>query len=205
MADRGGFAYPETVMTSWRTRLSALSCAVLLILAVAASSFHARADQTSPDLKVLFQQLKHAQDSQIAGAIEGEIWQIWRHTDDAEVNQHMQQGILQMHAGNLDAALKIYNRMVKAAPDFAEAWNKRATIYYYLGDYHASMADIQRTLALEPRHFGALSGMSLVLEKLGQYDDAIKALKKALEIDPLMDGGQAHLQHLIKLRDQHQI
>lgn len=189
-------------MTMWRTVFTLL---LILPLAVAAPFAHARADQTSPDLKILFQQLKTAQDTQVAGAIQQEIWQIWLHSGDAEVNQHMQEGVVLMNAGHLKAALKIYDRMVKAAPDFAEAWNKRATINYFLGNYDASLSDIRHTLALEPRHFGALSGKSLVLEKLGRYDDAIKALKAALRVDPMMPGGEAHMKHLEKVRDQHQI
>ena len=86
--------------------------------------------------------------------------------------------------------------MVRAAPDFAEAWNKRATVHYLMGNFEASVADIRRTLALEPRHFGALSGMGLIYDAIGNQTAAMKVWEKALEIHPHLPGMKARIQEL---------
>ncbi len=89
-----------------------------------------------------------------------------------------------MRQGILPSALDDFSTAVAWAPDFAEAWHKRATVHFLMGNYPASIADLRRTLALEPRHFGALAGLGLIYLKLDDERAALKALEKALEINP---------------------
>ena len=89
-----------------------------------------------------------------------------------------------LHLGQPQTAINQFTRVIEATPQFAEGWNRRATAYFMVGDFDASLRDIQQTLALEPRHFGALSGLSMILENTLQYDKAIQAEKLLLELMP---------------------
>ena len=86
--------------------------------------------------------------------------------------------------GGYDGALKIFNQIVIVAPDFSEAWNKRATVLYLMGDFAGSVRNIESTLALEPRHFGALSGLGLIYRAIDKPESALKVFEKTLEIHP---------------------
>jgi tetratricopeptide (TPR) repeat protein len=94
------------------------------------------------------------------------------------------------------AALAIFDRIVAAAPDFAEGWNKRATVHWLLGDHGASLRDIGRTLALEPRHFGALSGLAMIHQAHGRVFEALDALEKIARIHPRMPDLAARIEAL---------
>ena len=89
-----------------------------------------------------------------------------------------------LHLGQPQTAIDQFTGVIEAIPQFAEGWNRRATAYFMVGDFEASLRDIQQTLALEPRHFGALSGLSMILENTLQYDKAIQAEKLLLELMP---------------------
>lgn len=95
-------------------------------------------------------------------------------------------------------ALDVLDQIVLLKPDFAEAWNKRATVEFVLKDFGASLSDIKRALALEPRHFGALAGLGIILEDLGREDEAISAYKRALELNPRMETVRESLEKLEK-------
>ena len=100
----------------------------------------------------------------------------------------MEIGIGQMAYRNYPSALESFEEMVDLVPEFAEAWNKRATVHWLLGNYQDSLSDIDKTLALEPRHFGALSGRGQVYVDLEEWDLALKAFEDALEVYPQMVG-----------------
>lgn len=167
-------------MKSNAMKMTALCLAALIF------SAGALADQDDPRLEDLFKRLRAASDQVEAAPIEELIWQIWMEHADPSIESQMQRGIQQMNFGDSAGALATFDRLVEAAPDFAEAWNKRATIHYLLGNYAASEADIVKTLQLEPFHFGALSGRGLVLLAQGKYEEARNAFSRALEVNPTM-------------------
>lgn len=101
-----------------------------------------------------------------------------------------------MQAGDYQGALATFDDLVERNPEFAEAWNKRATVHYLLGNDEASVADIVETLELEPRHFGALSGLALIYERNDQPVAAASALRRALAVHPQMGGGERRLKRL---------
>ena len=146
----------------------------------------AAADQSDPRLEDLFKRLQSATSVAEAAPIEELIWQIWFEHSDSAIASRMATGVLQMNSGDLAGALDTFDRLVQDAPNFAEAWNRRATLHYQMGNYAASEADIAKVLQLEPFHFGALSGRGLVLISQGQYEAARNAFGRALEVHPNM-------------------
>lgn len=146
----------------------------------------ARAAQDDPRLARLFVALQAAQSPDGAHALEAQITHIWAESSDPETQQLMAKGLTLMAEDENEAALKVFDAMVAHAPDFAEGWNKRATLEFVLSDYNASMADIARTLKLEPRHFGALAGLGQVELALGNKNAALAAFNQALAIDPYL-------------------
>ncbi len=142
------------------------------------------ADQKDPRLSALFDGLASAASSVEAAPIEQRIWQLWIRADDDALNRTMAAGMHAMDIGDGAAALEAFNAAVAAKPDFAEAWNKRATLYYLLRRFPESIADIERTLELEPRHFGALSGLALIREAQNKPFEALEAVDGVSQIHP---------------------
>ena len=164
-----------------------------------------RADQKDPRLDGLFEELQTLEDAQIANAVEFQIWQIWTQSRNAAVNLLMRTGIGAMEREDFAAALISFDRITTMEPDFAEGWNKRATLLYFLGDYSGSLTDIDKTLALEPRHFGAYSGRGLVFMKLERFDLAREAFEQALEINPHAIGAKRHLEQVLLEMEKNRI
>lgn len=160
----------------------------ILLLAAIASALPAAADQTDARLKGLFARLQSTQSANEAKQLEAGIWQLWLETTDQQVARKVAAGVAAMNQGALKTALAIFDDVVKQAPNYAEGWNKRASVYYMMDAYDKSLSDVARTLALEPRHFGALSGLSLIYQELGDDAKALKALEKAQALHPLMPG-----------------
>ena len=125
---------------------------------------------------------------QEAVEVDRRIWLLWLHSEDKAVNRLMAQGVIAMQRGALDRALDRFDEIVGRAPDFAEGWNKRATVLYMMGRHRESVADVQQVLNLEPRHYGALSGLGMILVAIGQEEDALEWLRRALELNPYLDG-----------------
>ncbi len=164
----------------------------------------AAADQNDLRLDGLFAKLDAAPDPGAARDIELRIWDIWTRHDDEALNTMMETGQVAMARRDYPAALETFEQMVVLAPDFAEAWNKRATIHWLLGNYQSSLADIDRTLALEPRHFGALSGQGLVYSELEEWDLALRAFEAALRVYPQMTGPRVNAEatrHFLQSRE----
>lgn len=156
----------------------------------------ASASQDDPRLVTLFEELKAATDIEQARDVEERIWEIWLVSESDIVNGYMSAGIRAMSLRDPEAALVAFDEVVTIAPEFAEGWNKRATLHYLLGNFEQSVADIQKTLALEPRHFGALSGLGLINLALGRDGKALEAFDAALKIYPLMPGADTHIKAL---------
>jgi tetratricopeptide (TPR) repeat protein len=117
--------------------------------------------------------------------IESVIWAIWAQSGDRELDHLLADGATAMSSQDYTTALSDFDDLTRRAPDFAEGWNKRATVLYLMGDLQASLNDIQRVLELEPRHFGALAGLGLVNLGLDQDEAARDAFQRVLKIDPM--------------------
>ena len=143
-----------------------------------------KADQNDPRLNNLFKKLNKTENQQEISDIIKDIWNIWYEVDDPKVIEYFEKGIQAMRIRNYPLAVRFFNNLIEEDPNFAEAWNKRATVYFMMGDFDKSMQDIIKTLELEPRHFGALDGMGLIFIHQGQYQQAIDVYDKMLEIFP---------------------
>ena len=157
-----------------------------------------RADQSDEQLEELFDRLRTTADPQEAQIIEVQIWRIWTDSGRDDINALVEVGSRSMAQGLLKEAIAIFDRVVTTLPDFAEGWNKRATAHYLNGDYTASMIDIERTLALEPRHFGAISGMGLIFMARGDEANALRAFEEVLKVHPYARGAKARVEELHK-------
>lgn len=118
---------------------------------------------------------------------ETEILMLWSRSGSASADYLLDRGRAALEAGDFDQAYQHLTALTDHAPDFAEGWNARATLFFQTGDYGPSIADIQRTLALEPRHFGALTGLGFMLEEMGEMEAALDAFRAAQAIHPHRD------------------
>jgi tetratricopeptide (TPR) repeat protein len=160
----------------------------LVLILLAFASVTAAADQKDPRLDKLFARLKAATTIEVSQPIEAQIWEIWMESGDQNVDALMAIGTAALNDEDYGQAYRAFGRVVQLAPNFAEGWNKRATALYLLGRFQDSMKDIDKTLALEPRHFGALSGLGLCNAQLDKEKEALDAFEKALAINPNMPG-----------------
>ena len=141
------------------------------------------------NLDTLFAALKVAPDEATAKAIEDRIWALWVVSDSDTCNLLMTRVKAATDAKDYDLALKLLDAVIAIKPGYVEAWNRRATIYYLKNDFGHAIADLGEVLVREPRHFGALSGLGMMLQEIGDDKDALKAYRDALKIDP-------HLEHI---------
>ena len=164
--------------------------AMFFCVALLAAPFsYLQADQTDKRLPALFEKLHATSDKVTADAIAVQIWAIWsEHGDDERVSQNLLLGTAQMNAGSLRAAEETFTTIIDTDPAFAEAWNKRATVYFLMGAFAQSKRDIAQTIIREPRHFGALSGLGLVETHLDNYAAALKAYEQAAALHPYLEG-----------------
>ena len=167
---------------------------------LAAPLSYLQAEQTDMRLPALFEKLNATSDKATAEVIASQIWAIWsEHRDDERLSQKLLLGTEQMNAGNLHAAEKTFTNIINIDPTFAEAWNKRATVYFLMGAFAQSKRDIAQTIIREPRHFGALSGLGLVETHLGNYAAALKAYEQAAALHPYLEGYEEITNALKKL------
>jgi len=144
------------------------------------------ADKTR-GLDFLFGALKAAPDEASAKHVEARIWAIWLQTPSDTTALLMLRAKAAMEAQKSDVALKLLDAVVKLRPDYIEGWNRRATLYYLKNDYAHSLRDIEQVLIREHRHFGALAGLGMIMQDLGDDKRALDAFRKALAINPHLE------------------
>ena len=144
------------------------------------------ADRTR-GLDFLFGALKAAPDEVSAKHVEARIWALWLQTPSDTAALLMMRAKAAMDAQQVDVALKLLDAVVKLRPDYIEGWNRRATVYYLQNDYAHSLGDIEQVLVREPRHFGALAGLGMIMQDLGDEKRALDAFRKALAINPHLE------------------
>ena len=180
-----------------------LATSLIMLTAVFISATHSHADsQYKTELNNLFGALADAQSVDDANTIITNIWQIWRTDTEDSVNiQMMRRGIGFMEQGDYINAEAIFTRIINRDNDFMEAWNKRATIRYMMGNLNGSEQDIAEVLKREPRHFGALSGLGMINIQRGDLKSALKIYQNILTIHPLnTDANQLIPELKLKLR-----
>lgn len=136
------------------------------------------------NLDFLFGALKAAPDPDSAKQVEARIWALWIASGSDTANLLMSRVRTAIDANDLDLALQLLDALVKLKPDYIEAWNRRATIHYMRKEFGQSMQDIRQVLSREPRHFGALSGLGMILQEFGEDKEALEVFRRALEVHP---------------------
>jgi len=160
-------------------RVLQLTAALILCIPVVVA-----ADQTDQRLDGLFQALQDTQDADELIETEASIWEIWYQSGVTEIDVMMVEAGELVRSGELATAEAIYASIIKQAPTFSEGWNRRATVRFYQRDYDGSLEDIEQTLKLEPRHFGAIWGLGMIMGVQQDFQRAIIAFEKLLEIKP---------------------
>jgi tetratricopeptide (TPR) repeat protein len=150
------------------------------------------------DLDTLFSELKNAPNADAAKAAEAAILRRFLTSGSDTVDLLMTWAIDSMNKEDYPLALDILDNIVTIKPDYAEGWNKRATVYYLADEYAKSLADIRRVLSLQPKHFGALSGLGMIMRELGEKEKAITAFREALAVDPYLESVKKALEELEK-------
>ena len=151
-------------------------------------SFPANSENKTEELNNLFLKLKKEQNISVASRIESEIWKLWTtHPSKPTLTELLAEGSYYMSQNQLASAHEIFSKAIELDPNWAEAWNKRATVLYLMGNYELSQNDIDEVLSLEKRHFGALSGQGLVQSALKNYQLAIDSYVEAHKIYPAME------------------
>ena len=156
---------------------------------------------TMADADRLVARLRDA-DEQVRALAAASLWRIWSRSGDAQIDALLQRGVGQMSAGELEAALATFSEVIDRRPAFAEGWNKRATVYFMLGQYARSLHDCDEVIRRNPNHFGALSGYGEIYTRLGDFDRAIDYFKRALAINPNLPGVAASIPLLEKARSE---
>ena len=160
------------------------------------------ADQNDKRLNRLFDKLIVTEDQLEIEKLTQEIWKIWHEIDDPRMTRAFETGVQMMNLGFHSRAIDYFDKVIMEIPNFAEAWNKRATAHFMMGNFDLSMRDISKTLELEPRHFGALDGMGLIFIHLNQPEKAIDIYDKMLEIFPNSNSTKMKKDRILSLTTQ---
>ena len=163
------------------------------------------ANERNIELNNLFEKLKD-DNPVLTFEVEQEIWKIWStHPKDKNLTQMLSEGSDLVNNNKLNDAVRVFTKVIKLDPDWAEAWNKRATVLYLLGEFQKSQNDIDKVLKLEKRHFGALAGQGLVNIQLKNYEKAIMSYEKAQKIYPTMKSPKIMIKEIKELIKQQSI
>ncbi|MBC8791361.1 MAG: hypothetical protein C6Y20_07110 [Tagaea sp. CACIAM 22H2] len=172
-------------------RALALAALVVFAAAPAGAAQDARLDP-------LFEKLKAASDAREAQIYENAIWRVWLEPEDGAINSLMRLGLDAQNRGDMFGAFAVYDAITGLKPDYAEGWNRRATVLFLLDRLDESRKDAEKTLELEPRHFGALSGLGMIAMRQNQPDKALEVLEKALALNPHMANVRGQVEQLRK-------
>jgi tetratricopeptide (TPR) repeat protein len=142
-----------------------------------------RGDRTK-NLDFLFEALKAAPDADSAKLVEGRIWALWLASGSDTADLLMSRVKQATDAKDTKLAIRLLDAVIELRPDYIEAWNRRATIHFSNKDYGKSLADIRQVLAREPRHFGALTGLGVIMQEFNEDKFALEAFRKALAVNP---------------------
>ena len=161
--------------------------------------FSVKANDQQKQLERLFNDLK-VDNVSLANVVEQKIWKVWStHPNSKDLTMMLTLGSDFVNNKELEKAIEIFTEVIDLDPSWAEAWNKRATVYYMIGEFEKSQADINKVLELESRHFGALAGQGLVNIELKNYEKAIKSYQQAQEIYPSMQSPNIMIEKIKKL------
>lgn len=156
----------------------------VLFLFISSFSLSAQSSQKII-LNKLFDKLIEANDSNDAEKLEKKIWSVWnKHPNDNKLTNKMEFGTELMQYGDYYYALRVFDNIIVTDPEWSEAWNKRANVYFLMNEFTNSLDDIDKVLSIEPRHFGALSGQARIYINLKKYEKAIKSIEEALKFHP---------------------
>jgi tetratricopeptide (TPR) repeat protein len=147
----------------------------------------AQKGETKVNVDRLFEALKVAPDDDSAKYIEGRIWALWLASGSDTANLLMGRAKVATEGKDFDLAIQLLSAIIDIKPDFTEAWNRRATIFFLKKDYNAAIGDLHEVLAREPRHFGALSGLGIILQEFGDEKHALEAFRRALAVHPHLE------------------
>lgn len=136
----------------------------------------------------------HDDDAGVRALAEQAVWRVWLRSGDQEIDALMGSGLEYMEAGRLGAAVDAFTRIIEKRPDFAEGWNKRATVYFLIGDFDQSLKDCDETLKRNPNHFGALSGCGAIYARREELERAVEYFERALEVNPNLEGVELGLE-----------
>ncbi|MFO1083489.1 MAG: hypothetical protein U1E21_02900 [Reyranellaceae bacterium] len=174
-------------MTVLRTCVAAL-LGTMLGLGTLALGALAQNGGSNTVLDTLFAKLQTATDPTAIQTLESAIWEQWIMVPEARQRELMLRGIGEMQQRQLEASVETFSKLIEIAPDLSEAWNKRATAYWLLGKFRASLSDICETIKREPRHFGAYSGLGMIRAEMGEYPRAVAAFELARKYNPHITG-----------------
>jgi tetratricopeptide (TPR) repeat protein len=189
----GGLADPGTVTEA----LSALADSADVAARRRGALWLARSG-TMREIPALVQALRDP-DAVVRGFAESAMWQIWSRSGDAETDRLFAVGVEQMERRDGPGAIATFTRVIERQPDFAEGWNKRATVYFLLGEHRKSLADCEEVLKRNPYHFGALSGTGLNYVELDQLGPALEYFERALRVNPNMHQVERNIETLKQL------
>ena len=141
---------------------------------------------TMADAPALLGALRDA-DPRVRELAERALWEIWSRSGNDEVDHLLRAGVVEMQHGQLEASIDTFTEVIRRQPDFAEGWNKRATVYYLIGEYRKSAADCDEVLKRNPSHFGALSGYGMIWLRLDEPARALERFEQALAVNPNLE------------------
>jgi tetratricopeptide (TPR) repeat protein len=182
-------------MSAFRACLAGLM-GLMLCFGAPAQDSHAQNKGSSTVLDTLFAKLQTATDPSAIQSLEAAIWEQWTMVPDGEQRKLMFRGIAEMENQELESAVGTFTKLIVLAPELSEAWNKRATVHWLMGNLPASLSDICETIKREPRHFGAYSGLGMIRAQMNEPARAVAAFERAKKYNPHIIGLDAEIERL---------